>query len=189
MTTVETKKGIVNGVNVDQLFNTIEAVKKNPVIAKFEFRANNRWVMGGHNHTSITDFDGAMETHIHQASFELDADEPVVLLGTDIGPNPVEYLLTGLAACITTSMVYHAAAKGIPIRGIRSRLEGDLDLRGFLGISKDVKVEYEMIRVYFDIDADLSDEEKRELIEMGMKYSPVFNSVSKPVDVSVQLDG
>jgi uncharacterized OsmC-like protein len=100
----------------------------------------------------------------------------------------VEYALKALAACVTTSIVYHAAAKGIPIRGVESRLEGDLDLRGFLGLSEDVPVGYESIRMYFKIDADISDEEKDELIRMGQKYSPVFNTISSATPVSAQLD-
>ena len=113
---------------------------------------------------------------------------PPLLLGEDKGPNPVEYVLKALAACVTTSMVYHAAAKGIEIKGIESKLEGDLDLRGFLGLSDDVPVGYKNIRIYFKIDADLSDEEKEELIRMGEKYSPVFNTIAKATPVSAKLD-
>ncbi len=179
---------IVNGVNVDKLFGTIDAVKDAPDIAKFKFRANNKWVKGGHNNTTIKEFYGAQKDNAHEKPFELDADEPPLLLGEDKGPNPVEYALTALAACVTTSLVYHAAAKGIEIRGVESRLEGDLDLRGFLGISEDVPVGYENIRVYFKIDADISDEQKEYLIQMGQKYSPVFNTISNATPVSVQLD-
>ena len=178
----------INGVNVDMLFGTIDAVNKTPTIAKFNFRAENKWISGGHNHTTIKDFYGAHEDHLHRETFELDADEPPVLLGEDKGPNPVEYVLKGLAACLTTSLVYHAAAKGIEIRGVESRLEGDLDLRGFLGLSDDVPVGYEKVRVNFKIDADVSEAEKEELIQMAQKYSPVFNTVSNPTAVSVQLD-
>ncbi|MDR4509342.1 MAG: OsmC family protein [Candidatus Brocadiaceae bacterium] len=106
----------------------------------------------------------------------------------NLGANPVEYLLVALSGCLTTSLVAHAAAKGIEIKGVESRFEGDLDLRGFLGISEDVPVEYQKISVYFKIDADLSVDKKEELIKMAQKYSPVFNSISKPVAVSVQLD-
>lgn len=179
---------IVNGVNVTAFFDTIEAVKARPVIAEFEFRVDNGWVHGGHNHTKITDFYGTEEVHAHDAPFELDADEPPLLLGTGKGPNPVEYLLTALGACVTTALIYHAAAKGIELRGVKSRFEGDLDLRGFLGISKEVPVGYKEIRAYFTIDADISEEEKEELVRMGQKYSPVFNTVSHATPVSVQLD-
>ncbi|GLI36219.1 OsmC family protein [Desulforhabdus amnigena] len=179
---------ILNGVNVSRLLSTIEAIKGDATIAKFKFRARNRWINGGHNRTTITDFYGAKQDLSHDKPFELDEDEHTLLLGEDIGPNPVEYLLTGLVGCLTSSLVYHAAARGIEIRGIESRLEGDVDLRGFLGLSKDVKVGYENIRVYFKIDADVSEEEKEELIRMAQKYSPVFNTVANPTPVSVKLD-
>jgi uncharacterized OsmC-like protein len=177
-----------NGVNVDELFNTIDSVKKSPVIAKFRFRANNQWIDGGHNRTTIRDFYGIQKDHRHEATFKLDADEPPLLLGTGKGPNPVEYLLTALAACVTTSLVYHAAAKGIMLKSVESRLEGDIDLQGFLGISKDVRKGYQEIRIYFKIDADVPEEQLEELVKLGPTYSPVFDSVTKGVPVSVQLE-
>lgn len=179
----------VNGVAVDRLFATIDAIRDEPDIAKFKFRVRNKWLDGGHNHTTVKDFYGALKDHRHEEPFELDADEPEVLLGQDKGPNPVEYLLTALAGCLTSSLVYHAAAKGIEVRGVESQLEGDLDLRGFLGLSKDVPVGYEEIRVLFKIDADISEQDKQELIESARKYSPVFNTVSGPTRVMVQLGG
>lgn len=177
-----------NGVNVEELFNTIDAVKKAPVIAKFKFRANNEWIDGGHNRTTIKDFYGIQKDHKQSATFKLDADEPILLLGTGKGPNPVEYLLTALAACVTTSMVYHAAAKGIVLKSVESRLEGDIDLQGFLGISKEVRKGYQEIRMYFKIDADVPDEELEELVQLGPSYSPVFDSITQGVPVKVQLD-
>ena len=183
------KERLVNGVAVDSLFDTINAVKQDTELAKFNFRISNKWINGAHNHTTIKDFYGVKETHKHEIPFELDADEPPLLLGEGKGPNPVEHFLNALAACITTSLVYHAAAKGIEIRGVESRLDGDLDLRGFLGISKEVPIGYQKIRVAFKIDADISDQEKEELIAMGKKYSPVYNTVfAGQTDVTVGLD-
>jgi hypothetical protein len=127
------KSKVVNGVNVDELFGTIDAVKNAPVIAKFKFRANNKWIEGGHNRTTIRHFYGTQQEHEHEKPFYLDADEPPLLLGTDLGPNPVEYALTALASCVTTSIVYHAAARGVTIRSMESRLEGDIDLQGRVG--------------------------------------------------------
>lgn len=115
-------------------------------------------------------------------------DEPPVLLGNSQGTNPVEYLLVALSGCITTSLVADASAKGIKIRSVQSRYEGDIDLRGFLGISKDVPVGYQEIRVYFKVDADVSDEGKEEMVRMGQKYSPVFNTITKSAPVSVHLE-
>ncbi len=178
----------LNGVDVSRLLDTIEAIKGTPDIAKFKFRARNEWINGGHNRTTVTDFFGAGQDHEHGETFVLDEDEHQVLLGEDKGPNPVEYLLAGLVGCLTSSLVYHAAARGIEIRGVVSRLEGDLDLRGFLGLSKDVKVGYENIRVYFKIDADISEAQKEELIRMAREYSPVFNTVANSTPVSVTLD-
>ena len=113
-----------NGVNVEELFNTIDEVKKSPVIAKFKFRAENEWIDGGYNQTTVKDFYGIQKNHKHDATFKLDADEPPLLLGTGKGPNPVEYLLTALAACVTTSLVYHAAAKGIVLKS-QKRISGN----------------------------------------------------------------
>ena len=174
------EKGL-NGVDVDKLFETINAIKNAPVIAKFKFRANNQWIKGGYNRTTQKDLS-------HDKPFELDADEPPLLLGEDKGPNPVEYALTALAACVTTSIVYHAAAKGIKLNAVESRLEGDIDLRGFLGLSEDVPRGYKEIRMYFKIDADVPDEKLQEIVQLGSSYSPVFDTITRAVPVSVQLE-
>mgnify|MGYP000451124938 CR=1 FL=1 len=179
---------LINGVAVDELFGTIDAVKKTPVIATFKFRATNQWIDGGHNRTTIKNFYGTQQEHVHEKAFELDADEPPLLLGTGLGPNPVEYALTALAACVTTSIVYHAAAKGIRLNSVESRLEGDIDLRGFLGLSKDVPRGYKEIRMVFKIDADVPDEKLEELVQLGPTYSPVFDTITRAVPVSVRLE-
>jgi uncharacterized OsmC-like protein len=184
----EQKSTALNGVDVDQLFGNIDAIKNAPVLGKFKFRANNKWINGGHNQTTIKNFHGLQQEHDHADPFELDADEPPLLLGEDIGPNPVEYALTALAACVTTALVYHAAAKGIRLNAVEARLEGDIDLRGFLGISDDVRRGYENIRIYYKIDADVPDEQLEELVQMGTKYSPVFDTITNPVTVTAQLD-
>jgi uncharacterized OsmC-like protein len=178
----------INGVNIDQLFITIEQIKDNPEIAQFKFRANNTWIDGTHNCATVKDFYGALKEDDSREQLTFDIDEPPVLCGWNLGANPVEYLLVALSGCLTTSLVAHAAAKGIEIKKVESRYEGDLDLRGFLGISEEVPVGYKNIRVYFKIEADVSEDQKEELIRMAQKYSPVFNSLAKPMPVSVQLD-
>lgn len=178
----------INGVNVDELFGTIEAVKKSPVIAKFRFRAENRWVDGGHNRTTIKNYFGTQQEHERKEAFVLDADEPPLLLGRDLGPNPVEYALTALAACVTTSIVYHAAAKGVAIRSMESRLEGDIDLQGFLGLRDDVPRGYKEIRMFVKIDADAPPEKLEEIVQLGPTYSPVFDTITRAVPVKVKLD-
>jgi len=178
---------MINGVNVDELYGTIDAVKTAPVIATFRFRAENRWQDGGHNRTTIKNFYGTQQDHERSKAFMLDADEPPLLLGRDKGPNPVEYLLTALASCVTTSIVYHAAARGIVIRSMESRLEGDIDLQGFLGISDDVPRGFKEIRMFVNIDADASEEELEDIVKLGPTYSPVYDTVTRPVPVMVQL--
>lgn len=178
----------INGVNVEGLFSTIDAVKGNPDIAKFRFRATNTWVNGTHNQATVTDFYGALKEDNSRDPMVFEMDEPPVLLGKNEGANPVEYLLAALSGCLTTSLIAQASAKGIEIKGVESRYEGDLDLRGFLGISEDVPVGYQNIRVYFKIDADVSDEQKEELIRLAQKYSPVFNTITKSAPVSVHLE-
>jgi len=179
---------IVNGVNVTELFNTIEAIKGKPDIAKFKFRATNKWINGTHCRATIKDFCGALKEDDSRPPMDYDMDEPPVLLGNNEGRNPVEYLLVALSGCLTTSLVAHASAKGITIKGVQSRYEGDIDLRGFLGLSEDVPVGYQNIRVYFKIDADVSDEQKEEMVRAAQKYSPVFNTITKSAPVSVHLD-
>jgi uncharacterized OsmC-like protein len=178
----------VNGVNVDGLFSTIDLIKGNPDVAKFKFRASNNWITGTHNRATVKDFYGALQEDDSRKPAVFEIDEPPVLLGNNLGSNPVEYLLVALSGCLTTSLVAHASARGIEINGVESRYEGDIDLRGFLGISEEVPVGYQDIRVYFKIDADVSDDKKEELVRMAQKYSPVFNTITKSAPVSVHLD-
>lgn len=180
---------IINGVNVDQLSGTVDIIKEKPGIAKFNFRAQNIWLDGGLNRTTVKDFYGAgQEDTSRTKPFVYDADEPSVLLGEDRGANPVEYVLTALAGCLTTSLVYHAAAQGIKLDEVESKLEGNLDLHGFLGLSDKVRNGYENIRVTFRVKGDVPEEKLEELVKLAQKRSPVFDIVSHPVPVSVQLE-
>jgi uncharacterized OsmC-like protein len=180
---------IVNGINVDNLLDTIGVIEDQPEIAKFKFRAKNKWINGGHNRSTIKDFYGAgQEDTTRTETFVLEADEPVPLLGTDKGPNPVEFVLHALAACLTTSLVYHAASEEIKIDAIESKLEGDIDLRGLLGISENVRNGFENIRVTFKIKASETEEKLNALFEMAQKLSPVFDIITNKVPVSVQLE-
>lgn len=178
---------MINGVNVDQLMETIDAIRDNNAIAKFEFRSRNRWMSGGHNRTSINDYAGACQEHRRNQPFIIEKDEPPVLLGHDQGANPVEFVLAALAGCLTTSLVYHAAARGIELESVESSYEGELDLQGFLGMSDQVRNGYEQVRVTFRIQADATREELEELVRVAQKRSPVFDIVSHPVPVSVEL--
>jgi uncharacterized OsmC-like protein len=176
---------VVNGVDVERMGATVQAVQQNPTLAIFQFRAANRWITGGHNRSTIQSFYGAgQEDTVRTQPFVLDADEPPVLLGEDHGANPVEYVLHALAACLTTSLVYHAAARGIRIESVESRLEGDLDLRGFLGLSDTVRRGYRQIRVHFAIKSDAPAEQLKELTT----FSPVHDIVSNPVPVQITIE-
>lgn len=188
MATAQQLPTIVNGVNVDNLFTTIDAVKSAPTIAKFKFRIQNRWEGGSQNRSTINEFYGVGQEHTREKSFVLHSDEPVILLGQDAAANPVEYLLHALAACVTTSMVYHAAARGIQIEAVESSFEGDIDLHGFLGLDPKVRKGYQAIRVNFKIKADVPDAQLQDIVELGTGHSPVFDSVTKGVPVSVKAE-
>lgn len=180
-----TMSGVINGVDVERLGQTVQAVQQNPSLGTSQFRAINRWISGGHNRSTIKGFYGVgQEDTTRTKPFELDADEPHVLLGKDQGANPVEFVLHALAACLTTSLVYHAAARGIHIESVESKLEGDLDLQGFLGLSDEVRRGYKQIRANFTIKSDASAEQ----LEALTKFSPVYDIVSNPVPVSIQID-
>lgn len=175
----------VNGVPVEDLTNTIAAIKATPSIAKFNFRIRNQWVDSSHNISTVDEFYGAGQEQTRARSFVLEADEPPVLLGHDTSANPVEHLLHALASCLTTSMVYHAAARGIEIEEIESTLEGDIDLHGFLELDKNVRQGFQGIRVKFKIKADVPDSQLQELGQLGSGHSPVFDSLSNGVPISV----
>jgi len=178
---------MLNGVDRQALGDVTEAVKARPELAKFEFRLENQWEDGARNRSLVDGFAGVGTEQAHPAPFALSNDEPLVLLGTDSAPNPVEYLLHGLAGCLTTSLVYHAAARGIAVRGVKTRFEGDLDLRGFLGLSHEVRKGFREIRAVFEIEGDLTHAQKRELMKIGQGFSPVFDMVSRGVPVSCRL--
>jgi len=178
----------VNGVAVDQLFENIETLKAMPNLAQFKFRTTNKWIDGAHSRTTVKNVYGLAEEQPSRTEpFVLDADEPPFLLGTDQGANPVEYLLHALTACVTTAIVYHAAAKGIRIESLESRTEGDIDLRGFLGIDDTIPRGYQNIRITFKIKADVPDDELEALCQLGPTYSPVFDTVTRAVKVDVNL--
>jgi uncharacterized OsmC-like protein len=178
----------INGVDVKRLTDTVAAVKAAPELGSFHFRINNRWIGGGENRSEVLPFSNAGKVVPHKTSFTLMADEPETLLGADTGANPVEHLLHALASCITTSTVYHAAARGIDVQKVESTLEGDLDLRGFLDLDPNVRNGFQNIRVKLCIKAKATDEQMRELAQLGPRYSPVFDSVTRGVSVAVSVE-
>lgn len=181
------QQNIVNGVNVTKLFGTMDAIKSNPTIAKFNFRANGRWIEGVHNQISVNEFYGAGQTHSRNRPFVYDEDEPPVLLGEDHGANAGEYALVALSSCLASTLIYHAAAQGVRIDEVESTLSGDIDLQGFLGMSENVRNGYEKIKVTFKVKSDAPREKVRELVELAQKRSPVFDIFSNPTPVEVSL--
>ena len=174
----------INGVDTILLAETVKAIKSDSTLARFQFRCRNHWTTAGHNTSAIQDFYGVgAEDTTRPAPFIVEADEPSALLGTDLGANPVEYLLHALAACMTTSMVYHAAARGIQISSVQCTIEGDLDLRGFLGLDPSIRKGYQGIRVRFDVQSDASADT---LAELAL-FSPVRDSIANPVPVSLEI--
>jgi uncharacterized OsmC-like protein len=180
---------IRNGVDTGQLFGTLDAIKGEPTLATFQFRARNRWIAGSHNRSTIRDFYAAnQEDTSRTTEFVLDAGEPAILLGSDTGPNPAEYLLHALAACLTTSLVYVAAARGVHLTEVESTLEGDMDVQGALGLSDDYRNGFERIRVSFRIAGDAPEEKLREVVERAQRRSAVFDMVTNGVPVSVDVE-
>ena len=178
-----------NGVNTPVLMATINAVRETPALAKFQFRATNRWINGTCSESRIESFSGAGGEHTHTTEFKYGADHPAVLVGQDRGPTPIEFLLHGLAACITAGIGNIAAARGVTLTSVESRVEGDIDLQGILGLSDKVRNGYERIRISFDIAGDAPAEKLREIVEQSRARSAVFDVLTNgvPVDLVVSV--
>ena len=181
---------IRNGVDTATMFATLDAIKAQPEIAQFTFRATNTWMGGSHNRSRIKGFYAACaEDTSRTEGWELDAGEPAILLGSDEGPNPAEYLLHALAACVTTSLVYSAAARRVKLTMVESTLEGDLNVEGAMGTNTvDFRNGFERIRMSIRIAGDAPAEKLREVVQRGTDRSVVFDSITKGVPVSVDVD-
>jgi uncharacterized OsmC-like protein len=182
-----TDNPIRNGVDTAALFATIEAVKGNNQIADFRFRATNRWISGTHNQSTLDGFYGAMQEMSHRQPFVFDADHPAVLVGQDNGPTPVEFLLHALAACLTAGIANIAAARGVHLDEVESTVEGDIDLLGILGLSKDVRNGYQQIRVSFRLRGD-DPEKLRTVVAQSQARSAVLDVLTNGVPVSIEVD-
>jgi uncharacterized OsmC-like protein len=176
--------GYLNGVHLETLQGTVNAIAGDPAMGQCKFRASNTWLGGAHNRTRITGFYGASQEIAHRQSYELHADEPPILAGNDVGANPVEHLLNALAACVTTSMVAHAAVRGIRIESLESELEGDIDLRGFLGLDASVPKGFTDIRVNFRVKTD---PENIDTLKQLSTFSPVLNTLTHGANVNIQV--
>jgi uncharacterized OsmC-like protein len=186
-TTMRQEPVRTNGLDIEAMVGTVEALKQDPKLAQFEFRATNRWINGGENRSRIKEFYGAgSEDESRTAAFEFTNGEPPVLLGNNEGANPVEFLLHALAGCVTTTTVLHAAARGIQIERLSTELAGTIDVQGLLAMDETVPVGYEQIQIKMDIAADCSDEELDDLLAFARDHSPVCNTICRPVPVTVE---
>ena len=187
-TTATSTRGPRNGVDTPVLFATLNAVKANPQIAKFQFRAANQWVSGTHSRSTIQGFYGAgQEDGSRTEPFHYDADHPAVLVGSGLAPTPAEFLLHAIAACLTAGLANIAAARGITLTRVESTVTGDIDLNGILGLSDEVRNGYEAIRVSIDIEGDATPEQLRALVEQSRARSAVYDVLSNGVPVSVDV--
>ena len=188
MTTATAESARRNGVDTATLFATLDAVKAQPEIAKFQFRASNTWVNGTHNRSTLSGFYGALQEMEHKHATTVDADHPAVLVGDDNAPTPVEYLLHAIAACLTAGVANVAAARGVELTKVTSTVQGDIDLLGILGLSDGaVRNGYEQIKVIFHIDGDADEETLRRIVEQSRKRSAVYDVLTNGTPVHVDV--
>jgi uncharacterized OsmC-like protein len=176
-----------NGVDLENLFATIDTMRDQPKLAQFRFRATNRWVVGTHSRTTIETFSGAGGDHRHDKQFAYDSDHPAVLMGADQGPTSVEFLLHALGACLMAGVANIAAARQVRLTTVEARIEGDIDLQGLLGLSDEVRSGLQGIRVSFRVNGDAAPEVLREIVEQAQARSAVFDVLRNGVDVSVDV--
>jgi uncharacterized OsmC-like protein len=183
-TTIQSRR---NGVDTATLFATLDAIKSQPEIARFQFRAANRWVSGTHNRGTINGYYGAGQEHTRPADFVFDADHPPVLVGEDHGPTPAEHLLHALAACLTSGLANLAAARGIELEEVSSTVEGDINLLGILGLDPEVRNGFEAIRVVFHVKGDAEAEKLAALVDQSRNRSAVYDVITHGVPVSIDV--
>lgn len=177
-----------NGVNVGALLGAREALTAAPEAAKFQWRASSVWVRGTHTKTAVNSFSGLGEMQQHRTEFTFDTDHPAIFASEDVGPTPVEYVMVGLAGCLTAGIAAVAQNRNIQLHTVKATLTGDMDIQGILGIDGDVRNGFENITVHFDIDADASQDDIKSLVAQSQKRSAVFDAIANPTDVSVVVN-
>jgi uncharacterized OsmC-like protein len=182
-------RGPLNGVDVPTLFATIDAVDGQRELARFKFRAVNKWQIGTHSRTTIKSFYGAGSEHEHVREFTVDADHPQVLVGEDRAPLPVELLLAALASCIMSGIGNIAAARGVELTSVEASIEGEMDGQGMLGLSDEVRNGYQNIKIDFRIDGNASEEKLRQIVEQSRARSPVFDVITNGTSVDIAING
>ena len=178
---------IDNGVNVEALLGARQALTDAPAAARFQWRASSNWVRGTHSRTTVQKFFGLGAEQSHKKEFVYDADHPEIFASEDIGATPVEFVLVGLASCLTAGIAAVAQNRGIQLHSVKATLEAGMDLQGILGIDSDVRNGFDGIKVVFEIDADASKEDIAALVAQSQRRSAVFDIVTNPTDVSVEI--
>lgn len=184
-TAVDTVAAADNGVNVTALLGARDALTEMPAAAKFQWRANSEWVRGTHTQTTIEKFFGLGEEQAHRTAFTFDTDHPNQFASEDIGPTPIEYVLIGLAGCLTAGIAAVAQNREIQLHAVKATVTGDMDMQGVLGIDSDVRNGFDNVTVAFDIDADATREEIEALVAQSQKRSAVFDIIANPTDINV----
>lgn len=178
---------VKNGVNVEALLAAREALRKAPEAAKFTWRASCTWQNGTHSRTKIVGFHGLGQEHTHKTESSFEADHPEVFASQDLGVTPIEYLLVGLASCLTAGVAAVAQNRGVQLRSVEAKLEGTMDIQGILGVDSDVRNGYDNIKVTFHIDADASRKEIEAIVAQSQKRSAVYDALTNPTNVTVTV--
>jgi uncharacterized OsmC-like protein len=176
-----------NGVNVEALLAAREALKSAPEAAKFKWRASCKWQNGTHSETKIEGFHGLGQEQKHKSTFSFDADHPEIFASEDHGITPVEFMLVGLASCLTAGVAAVAQNRGIQLRSVEARVEGTMDIQGILGIDSEVRNGYDDIKVTFNIDADAPRKDIEALVAQSQKRSAVYDVITNPTNVTVEV--
>jgi uncharacterized OsmC-like protein len=176
-----------NGVNVEALLAAREALRSAPEAAKFKWRASCKWQNGTHSVTKVKDFYGLGQGQQHKTELSFDADHPEIFASQDLGITPAEYVLVGLASCLTAGVAAVAQNRGIQLRSVEAKLEGSMDIQGILGVDSDVRNGYDDIKVTFNIDADASKKDIEALVAQSQKRSAVYDLVTNPTNVTVEV--
>ena len=178
---------VKNGVNVEALLAAREVLRGAPQAAKFTWRASCKWQNGTHSRTKIQGFHGLGEEQKHKTEFSFEADHPEIFASEDLGVTPIEFVLVGLASCLTAGVAAVAQNRGVQLKSVEAKLEGTMDIQGILGIDRDVRNGYDDIKVTFHIDADASKKEIEAIVAQSQKRSAVFDIITNPTSVSVQV--
>jgi len=183
----ESAKTVDNGVNVAALIAAREALTNAPEAAQFKWRAACEWKNGTHSHSTVESFYGLGQEQHRKKVFTFDADHPEVFASEDLGATPVEYVLVGLASCLTAGIAAIAQHRNIQLKSITATIEGDMDLQGILGIDDEVRNGFKGIKVTYNIDADANREDIEALVAQSQKRSAVYDIVTNPTNVTVAV--